>query len=104
MRLGLGKNSTLETLTLTNIKSGDNDTCLWLEALSFLRTKNTTLKTLHINCEYNVTRSHATAIRMELPSLLRDNETLEKLFMPRYVQGLHSHFAISWMRYTPSWY
>jgi hypothetical protein len=82
LRLGLGKNSTLETLNLSDIKSGDNDTCLCLEALSFLRT-NTTLKTLHIDFEYNVTRlHHATAIRTELASVLRDNETLETLFMP----------------------
>jgi hypothetical protein len=44
MRLGLGKNSTLESLVLSGIQ-GHNDTCLWREALSFLRT-NTALKTL----------------------------------------------------------
>jgi hypothetical protein len=81
MRLGLGKNSTLETLKLTNIKSGDNDTCLWLEALSFLRT-NTTLKTLHMDFDDGVTESHATAIRMEIAATLCENESLETLVMP----------------------
>jgi hypothetical protein len=79
MRLGLGKNSTLERLKLTNINSGDNDTCLWLEALSFLRT-NTALKTLNMSFdEENVKESHATAIRMEVAAALHDNETLETL-------------------------
>jgi hypothetical protein len=78
MRLGLGKNSTLETLNLSNIKSGDNATCLWREALSFMRT-NIALKTLHMSFERHVTESHITAIRMEVLSALRENESLETL-------------------------
>jgi hypothetical protein len=48
--LGLGNNSTLEILKLSNIKSGDNDTCLWREAVSSLPT-NTALKTLRMQFE-----------------------------------------------------
>jgi hypothetical protein len=77
MRLGLGKNSTLETLNLSAITCND-DTCLWREALSFLRT-NRALKALYMS--FDVTESHATAIRMEVPAMLRDNETLETLSM-----------------------
>jgi hypothetical protein len=78
MRLGLAKNSTLEALDLPNIKSGDNDTCLWREALSFLRT-NAALKTLEMDFHHNVTRSHATAIRMDIAAKLCENESLETL-------------------------
>jgi hypothetical protein len=80
MRLGLERNSTLESLVLSNIKSDSNDTSMWREAVSFLRT-NTTLKTLQMNFEPNVTESHATAIRMEVLAVLRDNDSLETLFM-----------------------
>jgi hypothetical protein len=80
IRLGLANNSTLETMILTSIKSGDNDTCLWREALSFLHT-NAALKTLEINFEHNVTESHVTAIRMEVVAMLLENESLETLFM-----------------------
>jgi hypothetical protein len=63
MRLGLARTSTLETLNLSNIKSGGTDTtCLWREALSFLRT-NTALKILGTHFEQNVTGSHETGIR-----------------------------------------
>jgi hypothetical protein len=78
MRLGLGKTSTLETLNLSSIKSGDDDTYLWREALSFLST-NTALKTLHMSFDHKVTQSHVTAIRMEVLSALRENQSLEKL-------------------------
>ena len=89
MRLGLGGNSTLETLELSYIKSDDNDICLWREALSFLCT-NAALKTLEMHFAHNVTGSHATAIRMELPAALRDNEALENLFIPRkYMSLIH---------------
>jgi hypothetical protein len=80
MRIGLGSNSTLELLELANIESSSNDTSLWLEALSFLRT-NATLKSLHMSFEWNVTESHAAAIRMQLPAALRENESLETLSM-----------------------
>jgi hypothetical protein len=81
MRLGLGSNSTLEFLELSNIKTGGNDTSLWREAFSFLRT-NATLKTLRMRFEDNVTKSHATAIRMEVLAALHDNKSLETLSMP----------------------
>jgi hypothetical protein len=82
IRLGLGRNSTLERLRLTNIfKSGDNDTCLWREALSFLPT-NPALKILHMQFERNVTESHVAAIRMEILATLCENESLEALIMP----------------------
>jgi hypothetical protein len=80
MRLGLGKNSTLESLELSIIKLGDNDTCLRREAFSFLRT-NTALKTLDMIFEHDVTESHATAIRMEALTMLHENESLETLSM-----------------------
>jgi hypothetical protein len=80
MRLGVGNNSTLEALHLFRIKSGDNDTRLWREALSFLRT-NRALKTLSMHFDQNVTESHATAIRMEAPAALCKNESLDSLHM-----------------------
>jgi hypothetical protein len=80
MRLGLRKNSTLELLELSIIKSGDHETCLWREAFSFLRT-NTALKTLDMIFEHDVTESHATAIRMEVLAMLSENESLETLSM-----------------------
>jgi hypothetical protein len=83
MRLGLGRNSTLESLDLSNITSVDNDTVdndtlLWRGAFSFLRT-NTALKHLTVNFEQDVTESYATAIRMEFPAVLCENESLETL-------------------------
>jgi hypothetical protein len=80
MRLGLGNNSTLESLSLMNIKSNGNDTCLWREAFSFLRT-NTALKTLYMAFDYGVTESYVTAIRMEVAAMLLENESLETLSM-----------------------
>jgi hypothetical protein len=87
MRLGLGNNSTLETLKLSEIEWDDNDDdhddsyiCLWREALSFLRT-NTALKTLEMHFYYNLTESHATAIRMEVAAALHENKSLENLSM-----------------------
>jgi hypothetical protein len=80
MRLGLGKNSTLEILELVGIRV-HNDTCLWREALSFLRT-NAALKTLYMSFWHNVRKSHAATIRMEVLAMLRNNESLETLSMP----------------------
>jgi hypothetical protein len=90
MKLGLGKNSTLETLKLLNIEwddNGGNDICLWREALSFLRT-NAALKTLAVDFDEDVTESHATAIRMEVAAALHDNKSLENLSMhDKYTTG-----------------
>jgi hypothetical protein len=80
MRLGLGRNSTLESLELMNIKLGNDDISMWREAFSFLHT-NTALKTLDMNFERNVTESNANAIRMEVTAMLRENESLETLSM-----------------------
>jgi hypothetical protein len=92
MKLGLGKNSMLESLSLTNIKSGDNVTCLWREALSLLRT-NATLRTLYMAFEQNVTESHATAIRREVAAALRENESLETLTVISLDAGLEDYLA-----------
>jgi hypothetical protein len=78
MRLGLGRNSTLESLYLSNITSTDNDTSLWRDAFSFLRT-NTALKHLTLDFELDVTESYATAIRMVFPAVLCENKSLETL-------------------------
>jgi hypothetical protein len=78
MRLGLGRNSALESLELLNITSTDNDTSLWRDAFSFLRT-NIALKNLTLDFEQDVTESYATATRMEFPAVLCDNESLETL-------------------------
>jgi hypothetical protein len=80
MKLGLRKNSTLESLDLPGIKAGDNDTCLWWRALSFLRT-NAALKTLDISFERNVTNSRIATFRMEVLAALQENESLETLSM-----------------------
>jgi hypothetical protein len=90
MRLGLLRNSTLESLNFFNIKSGDDDSCLWREALSFLRT-NTALKALYMNFAYNVSESHASAIRMELPTALHENESLETLYLYSKDAGLEDY-------------
>jgi hypothetical protein len=55
------------------LTSGDNDTCFWPEALSFLRT-NAALKYLLIDFQSNVS---AAAIPLEVPAMLRDNTLLE---------------------------
>jgi hypothetical protein len=80
MRLGLGRNSTLESLYLSNISPSENDFPLWREAFSFLR-NNTTLKALLLNFEPNVTESHAIDFRMVALAALRENKTLESLSM-----------------------
>jgi hypothetical protein len=77
MRLGLGNNSTLKSLSFLWI-TAHNETSLWREALSFLHT-NTALETLDMHFEHNVKKSLADAIRMELPAALRENESLEAL-------------------------
>jgi hypothetical protein len=82
MRLGLGGNSTLESLDLSNVRSGGIDISLWREGFSSLHT-NRALKTLHIGFEQNVTKSHTTAIHMEVLAALCNNESLETLSMPR---------------------
>jgi hypothetical protein len=71
MMLGLGKNSTLEDLTLSGI-TAHNDTCLWREALSFLGT-NVALKRLEMDSDQNVMESHVTAIRMGVAAALCEN-------------------------------
>jgi hypothetical protein len=92
MKLGLGQNSTLESLHLSGIRSGDNDSYLWWEVLSFLRT-NTALKTLCINFEHTETESHAAAIRMEVLDVLCENESLETLSMPSKDAGLEEYIV-----------
>jgi hypothetical protein len=77
---GLGKNSTLNSLELSGIMA-HNDTYLWREALSFLRT-NTALKLLFMHFDQNVTESHVTAIRLEVMAALCKNKSLETLSMP----------------------
>jgi hypothetical protein len=79
MKLGLGKNSTLESLSLSRI-TACNDTCLWREALSFLRT-NRALKKLFMGFDWNATESHVAAIRREVAAALCENESLESLSM-----------------------
>jgi hypothetical protein len=80
MKLGLRKNSTLETLKLLNIEWIDNDICLWRKALSFLR-NNRALKTLAVSFQETMKESHATAIRMEVAAALHENKSLENLSM-----------------------
>jgi hypothetical protein len=92
MRLGLFRNSTLEELYLANTKSGDDDSCLWRDALSFLRT-NTALKYLYMSFDRSVSDSHATAIRMELLAALRENESLETLHLSSKDAGLEEYIV-----------
>jgi hypothetical protein len=79
MRIGLAKNTTLETLNLWGIPA-HNDTSLWREALSSLRT-NSALKTLEMEFEQNMTESLPTSIRMAILAMLRENKSLETLSM-----------------------
>jgi hypothetical protein len=83
MRLRLGGNSTLESLDLSNVTSTDSDTSLWRDTLSFLRTDKV-LKALTMSFELYVTESYATAIRMEFPAVLCENDSLETLSIVSY--------------------
>jgi hypothetical protein len=94
MMHGLSNNSTLETLKLSDIKSGDNDICLWRKALSFLPT-NTALKTLHMQFDEDVTESRVATIRMEVLTVLCENEcqneSLETLEMISEYAGIKEY-------------
>jgi hypothetical protein len=92
LRLGFRLNPTLESLNFLNIKSGDNDSCLWRDALSFLRT-NTALKALHMSFDHNVSESHAAAIQMEVLAALRENESLETLCLSSKDAGLEEYIV-----------
>jgi hypothetical protein len=85
MTNGLGKNSTLESLNLTDIKLDDDDddiSMVWREALSFLSTNKTTaLKALDMRLAWNVARERAHAIHRELMIMLLENKSLETLTM-----------------------
>jgi hypothetical protein len=78
MKVGLGRNLDAGVAGSFDHQMGDNDSSLWWEAFSFLR-NSTALKTLYVDFEQNVTESHATAIRMEVPAALCENESLETL-------------------------
>jgi hypothetical protein len=96
MKLGLGKNSTLEALHFFDIKAGDNDTCLWAEALSFLRT-NSALKTLGMRFEVlerYEKESRVATIRMEVLAMLRENESLKTLFMVSMDARLEDYLVV----------
>jgi hypothetical protein len=93
MRLGLGKNSTLESLRLWDIHSGDNDTALWLQALSFIRT-NRALKTLEMDFEDDMMKSDATAFGLEIVAALCENESLETLLMARKDPELEDYLVL----------
>jgi hypothetical protein len=80
MMLGLSNNSTLETFKLSRIKSGENDICLWREALSFLPA-NKALKTLHMQFDEDVTESRVATILKEAAAAVRENASLETLTM-----------------------
>jgi hypothetical protein len=90
MRLGLGKNSTLETLSLFGVESDDNDTCLWREPFSFLRT-NTALNTLHVQFGRNVRESRVASIRKEVVAGLGENGSLETLSVISPDAGLEDY-------------
>jgi hypothetical protein len=92
MRFGLGRHSKLQLLNLFNVKSDANDSCLWREALSFLRT-NTALKALYMSFNQIVSESQATAIRMELPAALHENGSLETLSVPSKDAGFEDYLA-----------
>jgi hypothetical protein len=91
MMVGLGKNSTLNSLELSGIMA-HNDTSLWREAFSFRRT-NKDLKLLDMDFDQNVTESHLTAIRMEMAAALRENKSLETLFMPSEDAGFEDYLV-----------
>jgi hypothetical protein len=81
MKLGLANNSTLELLNFCGITANNDDAPpLWREAFSFLRT-TTALKILYLHFGQNVETSRAGTICQEVLAMLRENESLEKLFM-----------------------
>jgi hypothetical protein len=76
---GLGKNSTLEKLSLHGMhSSGDDGALMARNSLSFLRT-NSTLKSLTVTFERVREESYVYAFRLETVKMMENNPFLESL-------------------------
>jgi hypothetical protein len=78
---GLGMNERLECLELSNVYLRDDDFALWHRALSFLRTSNKALKSLAVGVQHGVTDSCISAFRIEIATILQENDSLEILYI-----------------------
>jgi hypothetical protein len=78
MQNGLGMNETLERLNLRQVTLINVN--LWGKALSFLST-NQALKILTVRLDYNATDSCASAFCSHIAAMLRENASLETLFI-----------------------
>jgi hypothetical protein len=78
IKKGLRKNKTLESLKLNNAVLRDRNVALWCNAFSFLR-KNKSLKSLMVTLKEDVTKSCASAFRIDIAAMLRKNASLESL-------------------------
>jgi hypothetical protein len=78
---GLGMNTSLESLELSNAPLYADNATIWREALSFLRT-NKALKSLRIDVqEERPTESCVSAVCLGIASMLEDNTSLESLYI-----------------------
>jgi hypothetical protein len=85
---GLGKNSTLEELSLYEMVPSDDDGTLSARnALSFLRT-NTTLKSLTVSFQPFEEESYVFAFRLEAVKMMQDNHFLESLTIETEYGGI----------------
>jgi hypothetical protein len=84
MKHGIGMNVTLEHLFLRNYHLHDENSALCCRALSFLRI-NTTLKTLLLDAERDVTESCLIAFPIDVVAMLQENLSLETIS----IQGSH---------------
>jgi hypothetical protein len=79
MECGLKMNETLRGLELHRIRLRDDNFALWCRALSFLRTK--ALRVLRLFMEEGVTESCASAFRMHIAAMLKENAFLEIMYI-----------------------
>jgi hypothetical protein len=79
LRHGLAKNSTMEGLSLLNMRPSDDDGAISARnALSFLRT-NSTLKSLTVSFAQTQKASYISAFRLQAVKVVRENTFLESL-------------------------
>jgi hypothetical protein len=78
MKDGHGMNATLESLELSPVYLTDDNSDLWGNALSFLRT-NKVLKSLLVDLEDCVRESCLSPFRFDIATMLQENASLENI-------------------------